>query len=92
MKKVTFTIYGWKDLSKWFWDKFCFPRRKLVTEWLDYHNENIRSRLEPLLIEALKLDIDKKEDEEKLVDLNERIIFILKEETEITTDLIITCK
>lgn len=32
--KAKIKIYGWSDLKKWFWDRFCFPRRKLVAEWL----------------------------------------------------------
>ena len=36
MKEIKIKIYGWSDLKKWFWDRFCFPRRKLVAEWLDY--------------------------------------------------------
>lgn len=46
MKEITIKIYGWSDMKKWFWDQFCFPRRKLVVEWLDYHNCEIRSLVE----------------------------------------------
>lgn len=37
MKEIKIKIYGWSDLKKWFWDQFCFPRRKLVVEWLHYN-------------------------------------------------------
>ena len=36
MKEIKIKIYGWSDLKKWFWDRFCFPRRELVAEWLLY--------------------------------------------------------
>ena len=37
MKEIKIKIYGWSDLKKWFWDRFCFPRRKLIAEWLRYY-------------------------------------------------------
>ncbi len=43
MKEIKIKIYGWSDLKKWFWDRFCFPRRKLVAAWLEYHRCEIRS-------------------------------------------------
>nr|DAL97761.1 MAG TPA: hypothetical protein [Caudoviricetes sp.] len=41
MRQITINLPQWKDITKWFWDKFCFPRRKLIQEWLDYHNGEI---------------------------------------------------
>ena len=41
MIKVEFNIWTWKDYKKWFWDKFCFPRRKIITEWLDSYASDI---------------------------------------------------
>ena len=41
MIKVEFNIWTWKDYKKWFWDKFCFPRRKTITEWLDSYASDI---------------------------------------------------
>ena len=28
---IKIKIYGWSDLKKWFWDRFCFPRRREVS-------------------------------------------------------------
>ena len=50
MKEIRIKIYGWSDLKKWFWDSLCFPRRKLVAEWLEIHNDAmLRLALELLL-------------------------------------------
>ena len=60
MKEIKIKIYGWSDLKKWFWDQFCFPRRKLVAEWLRYHYCEERSLVEKVLLkynkEGLKKD------------------------------------
>ena len=50
MKEIRIKIYGLSDLKKWFWDKLCFPRRKLITESLEIHNDAmLRLALELLL-------------------------------------------
>jgi len=59
MKEIKIKIYGWSDLKKWFWDRFCFPRRKLVAEWLDYYGNNARSLVENVLLKYNKEDIEK---------------------------------
>ena len=59
MKEIKIKIYGWSDLKKWFWDRFCFPRRKLVAEWLDYYGNNARSPVENVLLKYNKEDIEK---------------------------------
>lgn len=59
MKEITIKIYGWSDLKKWFWDKFCFPRRKLVAMWLDDHNYEIRRLVEKILIKYNNVDLEK---------------------------------
>ena len=66
MKEIKIKIYGWSDLKKWFWDKFCFPRRKIVDYWLDYHNDLLRSDYEALLIKYGDLDVNKPEDMNRL--------------------------
>ena len=38
-------IPQWKDITKWFWDKFCFPRRKVVAEYFEWYNERLVSEL-----------------------------------------------
>lgn len=32
MIELKIKIPTWSDFTKWFWDKFCFPRRKIVAE------------------------------------------------------------
>ena len=59
MKEIKIKIYGWSDLKKWFWDQFCFPRRKLVAEWLDYHDSEARSLVEKVLVKYNKEDLEK---------------------------------
>ena len=59
MKEIIIKIYGWSDLKKWFWDRLCFPRRKLVAEWLDYYNDNISSLVEEFLLKYNNKDLEK---------------------------------
>ena len=59
MKEIKIKIYGWSDLKKWFWDQFCFPRRKLVAEWMDYYGDEARSLVEKVLIKYNKEDLEK---------------------------------
>ena len=59
MKEIEIKLYGWSDLKKWFWDKFCFPRRKLVAEWLDYYGAEARSLVEKVLVKYNKEDLEK---------------------------------
>ena len=59
MKEIRIKIYQWSDLKKWFWDSLCFPRRKLVAEWLDYYNDNISSLVEEFLVKYNNKDLEK---------------------------------
>lgn len=59
MKEIKIKIYGWSDLKKWFWDRFCFPRRKLVAMWLEYHSSEIRSLVEKFLLKYNNVDLEK---------------------------------
>ena len=59
MKEIKIKIYGWSDLKKWFWDRFCFPRRKLIVEWLDYYGDEERSLVEKVLLKYNKEDLKK---------------------------------
>ena len=34
-------IPQWKDIAKRFWDKFCFPRRKVVAEYFEWYNDEL---------------------------------------------------
>lgn len=57
--KIKIKIYGWPDLEKWFWDQLCFPRRKLVSEWLKYHRSETRSLVEKFLLKYNNVDFEK---------------------------------
>ena len=59
MKEIRIKIYGWSDLKKWFWDSFCFPRRRLVAEWLKFYNYNMREYIEELLLKYNNKDLEK---------------------------------
>lgn len=59
MKEITIKIYGWSDLKKWFWDRFCYPRRKLVAKWLDYYCAEERHLVETVLVKYNKEDLEK---------------------------------
>lgn len=59
MKEIKIKIYGWSDFKKWFWDRFCFPRRKLVATWLEYHSSEIRSLVEKFLLKYNNVDLEK---------------------------------
>ena len=41
MKEIRIKIYGWRDLKKWFWDRLCFSRRKLVAESLESYSDKM---------------------------------------------------
>lgn len=42
---VEVKIPQWKDITKWFWDKFCFPRRKVVAEYFEWYNDELAREL-----------------------------------------------
>ena len=41
MKEIKIKIYQWSDLKKWFSDRFCFSRRKLVAESLESYSDKM---------------------------------------------------
>ena len=49
---INIKIPQWKDITKWFWDKFCFPRRKVVAEYFEWYNEEIITELNDYLYSA----------------------------------------
>lgn len=59
MKEIKIKIYGWSDLKKWFWDRFCFPRRKQVVEWIDYHNDNLGRKTADILLKYQGQNLEK---------------------------------
>ena len=59
MKEIKIKIYGWSDLKKWFWDRFCFLKRKLVNDWLDFYYSEERSLVKKVLLKYNKEDLEK---------------------------------
>lgn len=59
MKQITINLPTVEDFTKWFWDKFCFPRRKLVKEWLLSHNDELARATETILIKYQGVDLSK---------------------------------
>ena len=52
MITIRINIPQWKDITKWFGDKFCFPRRKVVAEYFEWYNDMIVSELIDYLYES----------------------------------------
>ena len=87
MKEIRIKIPQWSDFTKWFWDRFCYPRRKIVTEWIEYHDECLKKKITDYLWDYLDCNVDSKESErfgkvEKMLDT------IFKEQDKITEQLI----
>ena len=57
MKEIRIKIYGWSDLKKWFRDRLCFSRRKLITESLEIYNDDMRRLTIGLLLKYNNKDI-----------------------------------
>lgn len=95
MIQVQFNIWTWKDYKKWFWDKFCFPRRKEITNWLTYHNSEIIDEALDCYSKSLgfkdtaeQLKVQRYQVEKFEKYLRARINM----QTEKTVNIIITCK
>lgn len=58
MKEIRIKIYQWSDLKKWFWDRLCFSRRKLITESLEIHNDAMRRLVLELLLKYNNKDVE----------------------------------
>ena len=59
MITIQINIPQWQDITKWFWDKFCFPRRKVVAEYFEWYNDRLVSNLVDYLYEAWDCEHDK---------------------------------
>ena len=78
---IKIEIPQWKDITKWVWYKFCFPRRKVVAEYFEWYN----GRLVSELIDYLHESWDCYHDENsfaKLKDLEFHLNEIMKKETD----------
>lgn len=66
MITIKINIPQWKDITKWFWDKFCFPRRKVVAEYFECYNCEVVIEL----IKFLYKEWDCDQNENNLIKLN----------------------
>ena len=87
MKEIRIKIPQWSDFTKWFWDRFCYPRRKIVTEWIEYHDECLKKKITDYLWDYLDCNVDSKESE-RFEKVNKMIETIFKEQDKITEQLI----
>ena len=78
---IKIEIPQWKDITKWFWDKFCFPRRKVVEEYFEWYNDVLVRELIDYLHEALDCYHDENSFD-KLKDLEFHLNEIMKKETD----------
>ena len=78
---IKIKIPQWEDITKWFWDKFCFPRRKEVTEYFEWYNEELTTELIDYLYSAWDCYHDENSFD-KLKDLEFHLDEIMKKETD----------
>ena len=76
---IKIKIPQWEDITKWFWDKFCFPRRKVVEEYFDWYNTDLVRELVNYLYDAWDCEHDRNSFE-KLNDLELHLKEIMKKE------------
>lgn len=87
MKEIRIKIPQWSDFTKWFWDRFCYPRRKIVTEWIEYHDECLKKKITDYLWDYLDCNVDSKESE-RFGKVEKMLETIFKEQDKITEQLI----
>ena len=87
MKEIRIKIPQWSDFTKWFWDRFCYPRRKIVTEWIEYHDECLKKKIIDYLWDYLDCNVDSKESE-RFGKVEKMLETIFKEQDKITEQLI----
>ena len=81
MITIKINIPQWKDFTKWLWDKFCFPRRKVVAEYFEWYNDEVVCGLVKYLYEAW--DCNHNENNSAMLrDLELRLREHMKKETE----------
>ena len=87
MKEIRIKIPQWSDFTKWFWDRFCYPRRKNVAEWIEYHDEYLKKKITDYLWDYLDCKVDSKE-AERFEKVEKMLDTIFKEQDKITEQLI----
>lgn len=91
MIEITIKIPQWKDFTKWFWDKFCFPRRKVVAEYFELYNSYLIEGLVKHFFEVWNCN----NNEEALLRLNEVEIYLkelMGKETKAIKEVMYKCK
>ena len=78
---IKIKIPQWEDITKWFWDKFCFPRRKVVAEYFEWYNDELARELVDYLYEALDCD-NNRNSFAKLNDIELHLRELMEKETE----------
>ena len=78
---IKIKIPQWEDITKWFWDKFCFPRRKVVAEYFEWYNEELTTELIDYLYSAWDCYHDKNSFA-KLNDLELHLRELMEKKTE----------
>ena len=63
MKEIRIKIPQWSDFTKWFWDRFCYPRRKQVAEWIEYHDDCLQNKIRDYLWDYLDCNVNSTEAE-----------------------------
>ena len=87
MKEIRIKIPQWSDFTKWFWDRFCYPRRKNVAEWIEYHDEYLKKKITDYLWDYLDCNVDSKE-AERFENVEKILDTIFKEQDKLTEKLI----
>ena len=78
---IKIEIPQWKDITKWFCHKFCFPCRKVVAEDFEWYNDRLVSELIDYLYSAWDCYNDENSFE-KLQDIEFHLNEIMKKETD----------
>ena len=87
MKEIRIKIPQWSDFTKWFWDRFCYPRRKQVAEWIEYHDDCLQNKIRDYLWDYLDCNVNSTE-AERLKKVERMLDTIFKEQDKITEQLI----
>lgn len=87
MKEIRIKIPQWSDFTKWFWDRFCYPRRKQVAEWIEYHDDCLQNKIRDYLWDYLDCNVNSTE-AERFKKVERMLDTIFKEQDKITEQLI----
>lgn len=85
--KIRIKIPQWSDFTKWFWDRFCYPRRKQVAEWIEYHDDCLQNKIRDYLWDYLDCNVNSTE-AERFKKVERMLDTIFKEQYKITEKLI----